>query len=245
MMVEDRQALISKLKNDMLLWQGIKPRDSQEERLGLGPIEEAFPNGIFPKGSIHEFISTGREEGAASCGFMSALLSKLMKSKGVCLWISSFKSLFPIAIKTFGVEPERVVIVCMQKEKDVLWAMEEALKCPGISGVVAEVHKLDYTQTRRLQLAVEKSQVVGFILRHNPKTLVATACTARWRIKPLASYAADGLPGIGFPRWDVELLKVRNGNPGRWQVEFSTQGIRPIFQQAEPAIFSERTQQTG
>jgi protein ImuA len=30
----------------------------------------------------------------------------------------------------------------------------------------------------------------------------------------------DGLPGVGFPRWQVELLKVRNGNPGCWQVEW-------------------------
>ncbi|MGN0019190.1 MAG: ImuA family protein [Sphingobacterium hotanense] len=245
MMLRNREALISQLKNDMLLWQGVKPRDSQEERLGLGPIEEAFPNGIFPKGSIHEFISSGREEGASSCGFMSVLLGKLMKSKGVCLWISSFKSLFPISIKSFGVEPERVVFICMQREKDVLWAMEEALKCPGIAGVIAEVHQLDYTQTRRLQLAAEKTQGIGFILRHNPRSLAATACTARWQIKPLASYAEEGLPGIGFPRWEVELLKVRNGNPGRWEMEFSNLGLRPIFQKSNTSVLSSKTQQTG
>jgi protein ImuA len=30
----------------------------------------------------------------------------------------------------------------------------------------------------------------------------------------------DDMPGVGFPRWNVELLKVRNGKPGSWQIEW-------------------------
>jgi protein ImuA len=28
------------------------------------------------------------------------------------------------------------------------------------------------------------------------------------------------MPGVGFPRWNVQLLKVRNGKPGAWQLEW-------------------------
>jgi protein ImuA len=28
----------------------------------------------------------------------------------------------------------------------------------------------------------------------------------------------DSTPGIGFPKWQVDLMKVRNGKPGSWQV---------------------------
>jgi len=31
----------------------------------------------------------------------------------------------------------------------------------------------------------------------------------------------NGMPGVGFPRWQIELLKVRNGKPGKWTVEWS------------------------
>jgi protein ImuA len=67
-------------------------------------------------------------------------------------------------------------------------------------------------------LAVEQSRVTGFIVRRNPKNLV-TACVSRWRITSLPTASTD-LPGVGFPRWNVELLKVRNGKPGAWQLEW-------------------------
>jgi hypothetical protein len=40
-------------------------------------------------------------------------------------------------------------------------------------------------------------------------------------ISPVQSDVIDGLPGIGFPRWNIELLKIRNGKPGTWQAEWS------------------------
>src|SRR5690606_39979301 len=86
-----------------------------------------------------------------------------------------------------------------------------------------------FVQSRRLQLAVEKSRVTGLILRCNPRAIGSTACTARWRIRSLPSILVDGLPGVGFPRWEVELLKVRNGNPGCWQLEWSENRFLPVM----------------
>jgi protein ImuA len=31
----------------------------------------------------------------------------------------------------------------------------------------------------------------------------------------------DGLPGLGFPRWRVDLLRVRNGQGGSWILEWA------------------------
>jgi len=98
--------------------------------------------------------------------------------------------------------------------------MEEALKCTGLTAVVCEVCELDFKQSRRLQLAVEQSRVTGFVLRNATTKLGSTACTARWRVKPLPSADLNGLPGLGFMRWQVELLKVRNGQTGSWILEW-------------------------
>jgi protein ImuA len=101
-----------------------------------------------------------------------------------------------------------------------LWVMEEALQCAGLAAVIGEVSALDFKQSRRLQLAVEQSKVTGFVLRNASKKLGSTACAARWQVKPLPSETSDGLPGLGLPRWQVELLKVRNGQPGSWVMEW-------------------------
>ena len=94
------------------------------------------------------------------------------------------------------------------------------MKCNGLAAVVCELQELSFTSSRRFQLAVEESAVTGFILRVNPRKLSTTACVTRWQISSLPSEATE-LPGVGFPNWNVELLKVRNGKPDSWQVEWA------------------------
>jgi protein ImuA len=36
------------------------------------------------------------------------------------------------------------------------------------------------------------------------------------------------MPGVGFPRWGVELQKVRNGKPGKWIIEWTAGGFREV-----------------
>src|SRR5690606_8547815 len=95
---------------------------------GLG-FEAAFPGGRFPVGQTHEFISTKMPEASAVNGFIAGLLGTFMQKGGYCLWISHRRTLFPGGLKRFGVEPHKVVFVDVKREKEVLWAVEQALKC--------------------------------------------------------------------------------------------------------------------
>jgi protein ImuA len=40
---------------------------------------------------------------------------------------------------------------------------------------------------------------------------------------------------MGFPRWEVELLKVRNGKPGKWLVQWGPQGMEYMAESLTPA----------
>lgn len=221
-MMDAKKELIEKLQQDILLWQGYKPGGCDvTKQIGLGKVESAFPNGAFPSRGIHEFISTTPEHSAASDGFIGALLSVLMKDGAGCIWISTSRKLFPASLQTFNVDPGRIIFIDVSSEQDALWIMEEALKCNGLAAVIAEINSLDLTASRRLQLAVEKNGVTGFILRKDARKAISNIATARWKISPLPSGVEDGMPGIGFPRWQVELLKVRSGNPGTWALEWA------------------------
>ena len=220
-MPDTKQDIVSRLRKDILLWEGFKlPSAGMAGGLGLGSVESAFPNGIFPTGVIHEMLCPTPEQAAATSGFMGGLLASLMQQGGVCLWIGTSRKLFPPSLMIFDVEPDRMIFVDLQREKDVLWATEEALKCEGVAAVVAELREISFAQSRRLQLAVENSKVTGFILRNDPRKINTTTCVARWQITHLPSELEEKMPGVGFPRWQVELLKVRNGNPGSWKLEW-------------------------
>lgn len=219
--MEAKQDIINRLRQEILSRQGYKPSQSDNTRItGLPEIEAAFPNGVFPTGMIHELLCQPGEQAAACGGFLSGLLASLMTPASLALWISVRRTLFPPSLKAFGIEPHQFVFVDVNNEKEVLWATEEALKCEGLTAVVAELRELSFTQSKRLQLAIEQSHVTGFILRCDPERLTTTTCVSRWRIESVPSVPESGLPGVGFPRWNVELLKVRNGQPGVWQVQW-------------------------
>jgi protein ImuA len=220
--------IISQLQKDILLLQGFKPSNANGNDAGLGIIKQAFPNTTFPLGAIHEFFSTGNEDNSASFGFIAGILSSLMKSGAPSVWVSSSKAIFPPALKVFGIEPQKILFIQSKKPKEILWTIEEALKSDGVASVVCEINEISFIESRRLQLAVEQSKVTGFLLRQNPKKL-ATACVTRWRVKSIPSEKGS-IPGIGFPKWNVELLKVRNGKPGCWQMQWHNEKFELIQQ---------------
>src|SRR5687767_10370847 len=241
-MIHVKTDILKDLQADILRLQGFKSAKNGSLDMGLELLKDAFPNGSFPLGAVHEFLSTQLEDIAPTSGFIAGLLSSLIKSKGIALWISSSRTLFPPALKSFGLSPDRFIFLDLKKERDVLWAMEEALKCGALAAVVGEVREISFTASRRLQLAVEQSRVTGFVLRHAQRNVGTTACVSRWRITSLASEPEEGLPGLGFPQWKVELLRMRNGKTGVWNIRWEDGTFTPVYTTVQ---IHEQQQQVG
>jgi protein ImuA len=228
-MLTQKADILFQLQKEILQLQGFRYRASDDFiRPVLGSIDPSFPNGVFPLASIHEFLTRSAEDIAATSGFISCLLSSLMNKGGVSVWLGSSQVIFPAALKFFNVEPDKIIFINTKKPKELLWLVEETLKCEGLAAVVGEVAEVTFTESRRLQLAVEQSRVTGFLIRKNSRNINANACTARWKISSGPSIITDNIPGIGFPAWDIELLKIRNGKPGRWQMQWSYDKLHSI-----------------
>ena len=238
--------IIEQLQKQILSLQGGRGSHGQPALpMGLGALESSFQGAAFPRATVHEFISSTSEEATCTSAFIAVILGKLMKQGGHCLWISTVprRSVFPQALTVFGVAPERLLFVDASTPKETLWAVEEALKCGALAAVVGELNELSFNDSRRLQLAVEQSRVTGFIHRFKPRIQSPVACLTRWKISTLSSETPDNLPGLGFPRWQVELLKVRGAQPASWQVEWSPKA-RALQYIQQPGI-SIHERQTG
>jgi protein ImuA len=228
--------IITQLKKDILALQGFKPLLHQDQQIYLGTINHSFPNSVFPLGVNHEFICNDHEGLTASSGFIAGILSSLLKKNGAALWISSSHTIFPPALVSLGINPAQFIFIRLRNQKQILWTIEEALKCDGLTAVVGEISTLDLIQSRRLQLATEQSGVTGFLLCTHQGLLNTTACTCRWQIHSLQSETEDGLPGVGFPRLNVELLKVRNGKSGSWQLEWANGKFNEVVMKTSSII---------
>jgi protein ImuA len=229
------------LQRDILNLERFRPSNNALLDTGLGPIRHAFPDQTFPLGAVHEFLCHGQENISATEGFLTGLLSSLMHTSGTSAWISASRKLFPPALRNFNVDPDRFIFIDLKNENDVIAAADEALKCAALTTVVVEMKEISFTASRRLQLAVEESHVTGFILRNSHKAPNTTACVSRWRITSLPSEDMEDLPGIGFSNWRVELLRMRNGKPGAWDLQWkngrfcsSPQEKYPVYMAKEP-----------
>lgn len=239
-MLAKNHSAFASLQKEILQLAGFKSIQNQLIDSKLWPICESFPNRSFPVGAVHEFLVSEAEANAATNGFIGGLLSSLMGNHGAVLWISNSRTVFPPALTNLGLRSDRFVFVDLRRDKDVIWAMDEALKCASLSAVVGEVQDLNFTESRRLQLAVEQSEVTGFVVRNNSKSPNTTACVSRWKITSLPSEPIDELPGIGYPKWSVELLRIRNGKPGKWEVEFKNNRFNIVSDQPSEAGISYR-----
>ena len=208
-------------------------------------LKEYLPLAVFPTAAIHEFIYDQYEDAAATNGFISGLLSSCISARGVVIWISLRPTVFPAVLQRFNIEPSDVIFIHPANDKELLWVTEEALKCDGLRAVVAQLNSLSFPNSRRFQLAVEKSKVTGFVLIQESKSLT-NACVSRWKISCMPSEQHDDLlPGVGFPKWKVELTKMRNGKPGEWEVEWSGDPFRKVNTAGISLKLTELHQQTG
>lgn len=202
------------------------------------PLCAAFPDKQFPTGSIHEFISYNESNAAASDAFICTLIHTFLNTKGHCLWVQKQSDIYAPALAYFGIQPEQIIFVSVRNDQEALWVLEEALKCTSLYAVVGNIRELSFNESRRLQLAVEKSGVTGFIHRHQPRSEHIVACASRWTIMSLPSLNPAYIPGLGFPRWEVRLRKVRNGRPASWELEWTSEGLR-----LSPLVSTPRKQQ--
>jgi protein ImuA len=193
--------------------------------LGAPALDAALPGGGLARAGVHEILPerTAWDDGAAA-GFACAVLGRLMAAAaGPVLWIARRCDLYAPGLAAFGVDPDRLLIARAGDDAAVLWALEEALRCPALAGALGEVGRLDRTAARRLQLAAEAGGVFGLTLlrrRVAPRgRSEPSAAGTRWRVGARAGGgASDGGPGRA--RWRLELLRCRGRPPADFEVEW-------------------------
>src|SRR2546430_1942355 len=97
------------------------------------------------------------------------------------------------------------------RERDVLWAVEAALRCRAVGMVMGEMRArgIDQVATRRLALAAAAGNALGLILRTAPDDGPSAAAT-RWIVGaapfPRSGEGDEERHGVGPPRLAARLV---------------------------------------
>jgi len=190
---------------------------------GVPGLDAALPQGGLATGALHEVAGggDGAVDGAVAALFAAGIAARL---PGQVLWCVTRPDLFAPALRQSGLDPDRVLYVEAGDETTLLACFEEGLRHRALGAVVAEISRLSMTASRRLQLAAESSGVTALAVRRWRRATEAadfgqpTAAATRWRVTPQPSSPLPA-PGVGRPRWFIELLRCRAGGCAEFTLE--------------------------
>ena len=230
--------------------------------LALGnPFFDAALGGGLGSSALHEIAAARETDVAAASGFVLALAARMTSSRvpltargnswdarknarvsaATVLWIAEDLSLaengalYGPGLDGIGIAPEQLITVAAARGRDVLWAMEEALRCRALGMVIGEMRPrgIDQVATRRLALAAAAGNALGLIL-YTASDDVPSAAVTRWIVGAAAPRDTERLHGIGLPRFLARLVRNRRGPLGTWIVEWNS-----VEQRFELATHSE------
>jgi protein ImuA len=209
--------VVSRVAGGLSLVAGGASRAAEFRQLPKG-LGERWRLPVSPSPTLSELFAAHPRDG----GWTGFLLAQIDRQKPL-LWVQDRMAILDSGrIHPPGLPTQNLIHVETRDAKDALWAMEEGVRCSGLSAVIGEIRgdprALDFTATRRLAVASERSQVPCWLVRLGG-TANLSGARMRWRIASTPS-----LPNLLDPRapgvaaWDAELFRARGAPPGRWTV---------------------------
>jgi protein ImuA len=181
-------------------------------------LGERWPLHAPPNPTLSELFAASPRDG----GWTGFLLAHLDAEKPV-LWVQDRMAILESGrIHPPGLPTQNLIHIEARDARDALWAMEEGVRCSALSSVIGEVwgdpRVLDFTTTRRLAVASERSGVPCWLVRLGGTPNLSGA-RMRWRIASMPSLLNlldSRAPGT--PAWDADLFRARGSPPGRWNL---------------------------
>lgn len=215
-------------------------RASDHVVLGAESLDSLLLGGGLARTAVHEVLAHSVADLAAAMGFAAGILGRFAHedSHRPLVWcqpqweVSEWGGLYGPGLTFFGIDPARVVMVHPRTEKDLLWALEEAVGS-GVPAVVfgALPHRgrlYDLTSSRRLHLVAAAHHVPVVILRGAVPfgSVGPSAARTRWRVRSQPSMKVSWA-GLGAPCWRVALEKGKGNGEGRhWDLTWQMREAR-------------------
>src|SRR4051812_5427822 len=207
---------------------------------GVPEIDAALPKGGLKTGATHEWFAppidgpeTARGHWYPPLTILAHLATKAGagsdSAAGLLVWVGRRCWPMPAAL---GGAAERSLFVDPDCDDARFWAIDQALRCPGVGAVIADASRLDMAGSRRLQLAAEAGGTVALLARPSHERGVISAAETRWMVRPESAKhrtqnVNEGGSDFRFAlcalRFSLELLRCKGASLGaerrRWVVE--------------------------
>ena len=148
----------------------------------------------------------------AALGFATALLGRLMAAGGHVVWIGPRDELFAPGLAELGLAPERLIVVRARARAARLWALEEALRSPGLAAALAEVDRLSPDREPAAAARRRGQGVSALLLRPPGAGATPSAAATRWRIEAAPGQATPSAAPLGAGGAGVRSARRTGGS---------------------------------
>jgi protein ImuA len=177
-------------------------------------------------------------------GWAGFLLAQVGTDKPL-LWVQDRMAILESGrVHPPGIHTQDLIHVEARDARDALWAMEEGVRCSCLSAVIGEIwgdpRALDFTATRRLAVASERSGTPCWLVRLGG-TANLSGARMRWRLASAPSLPNDLDPKApGLSVWDAELFRARGMPPGRWNIAYEADRFHLVAASGDRALGEEQ-----
>lgn len=198
-----------------------------------------LPRGGLPEGGLVEWLEAGAGGGAAALALLAAreVCQPAQdrgqdRGRGPLVIVDGRGEFYPLAGAGLGIDLSQTLVV-RPRRKDEVWALDQALRCPGVGAVLGWSGVLGDRTFRRLQLAAEAGGGMGLLVRPPSARSAPSWAHLRFSVAPLVS--TEPL-AAGRRRLRVELVRCRGGASGKAvEVELDETGVVHLAARLAPA----------
>jgi len=171
-----RDVLVASLRREVArLEAGRPPEDERPVSTGSTALDRLLPAGGLRRGTLVEYLTPAPVSGAGTLALAAAreacrqglafvILDRRIVARSASEGHRSCH-FYPPAAAAWGIELSKTLVLRPASDADALWALDQALRCPGVGAVWAACDRLDVRDFRRLQLAAECGGTLGLLLR--------------------------------------------------------------------------------
>lgn len=148
---------------------------------GSERLDAVLPGGGWQSGTIVELMPVCL--GIGELRLLMPLLAGITRSERHVALIAPPCIPFAPALSQQGIRLDHLWIIRAQAPTDILWAAEQTLRCKSFGAVLAWPRTIRDRDTRRLQLAAESGNSIGFLYRAPTAASQSSPAAVRLRLR--------------------------------------------------------------
>ncbi|MBM0107980.1 translesion DNA synthesis-associated protein ImuA [Steroidobacter sp. S1-65] len=171
------------------------------EPSGSANLDAVLPGGGWQAGTVVELMPVS--EGIGELQLLMPALAKITQGERHVAMIAPPYIPYAPALLRHGLRLEHFWIIRAQSATDILWSAEQTLRCKSFGAVLAWPQAIRDREVRRLQLAAEAGNSVGFVYRPPSAARESSPAAVRLRLQSDAS-----------GQLNIDVVKCRGARAG-------------------------------